>query len=214
MSLKRVVLMVALALLLAPSALWADSIDFSFVGGTLSGGAAGVSSAGAPSTLTAVTRLPGGVPFTGILGTVSLTTGVLTSGSSATTSGTFSAVGSGITIATNGSGGLPAGSSSFVFTGPITWTTLGTSYALMGTISGPIDPLLLALLFPECTTCYLGSQTGALITLTVAGSVPFNGSAAISSGDINVAVPEPGTLALFGTGLIGIAGLIRHRSKA
>jgi hypothetical protein len=53
-----------------------------------------------------------------------------------------------------------------------------------------------------------------LITLTVAGSVPFNGSAAISSGDINVAVPEPGTLALFGTGLIGIAGLIRHRSKA
>jgi hypothetical protein len=52
---------------------------------------------------------------------------------------------------------------------------------------------------------------GALFSLTVPGSVPFSGSAAISSGNISAAVPEPGTIALVGTGLIGIAGVIRRK---
>lgn len=36
----------------------------------------------------------------------------------------------------------------------------------------------------------------------------------ISSADTSLAVPEPGTLGLLGTGLVGIAGLLRRKMKA
>jgi hypothetical protein len=36
-------------------------------------------------------------------------------------------------------------------------------------------------------------------------------SVSVGSGDVNNAVPEPGTLALLGTGLLSIAGLVRRK---
>jgi PEP-CTERM motif-containing protein len=45
------------------------------------------------------------------------------------------------------------------------------------------------------------------------GTSLFSGSADLSSGDatLKVAIPEPGTLVLFGTGLMGLAGILRNR---
>jgi hypothetical protein len=45
----------------------------------------------------------------------------------------------------------------------------------------------------------------------------FNGSTTISSGDTNFTtstVPEPGTLGLLGTGLVGVASIVRRKLKS
>ena len=74
------------------------------------------------------------------------------------------------------------------------------NYTLTGSITG---------------TWYTGATVdGATIQLTVnTGTGFFNGvtGAKISSGDTNVAVPEPGTLGLLGTGLVGIGGMLRRK---
>jgi hypothetical protein len=41
----------------------------------------------------------------------------------------------------------------------------------------------------------------------------FTGRGVIASGDTFVVVPEPGTMGLLGTGLVGIAGLVRRKLK-
>ena len=111
-------------------------------------------------------------------------------------------------ITTNGSNGLPNGALfTGSFTGPVTWTLItlanGThDYTLQGSVSG---------------TWYNGSiASGATIQLTInTGLKFFNGTKRISSGDSNIVttVPEPGTLGLLGTGLIGLAGALRRKLK-
>ena len=79
----------------------------------------------------------------------------------------------------------------------------------IGTLAGQVvtnslDPTLLALLGLPF------QPVGTAVVLNIDLRVGTGG--VIQSGSITL-VPEPGTLALFGTGIVGLAGLIRRRRK-
>ena len=185
-----------LSSLMLPSLSFATSgTDFSNGGGTLSGTNVGLSLTG--STLVAVN---------GYLGTVTFTTGAL-SGGSLQMGGSF-APGGTFTIDGNGTGGLPNGVLfSGTFSGTVTWTltTLANSthnYTLTGVVTGTMGGM---------------SVSGVTVQLTInTGKGFFNGSTTISGGDTTVAasVPEPSTLALFGTGAFAFAGALRRKLLA
>lgn len=202
---KKILLLAILALAL-PAAMFAgSSVDYTNSGGTLSGSSSGLSLSG--SVLIAVNGLNGGGLITGAnLGSLSFSTGALVSGS-LQNGGTFAGgAGSWFTILGNGSNGIPSGVLfTGTFDGPVTWTLVtlanGThNYTLTGSVSG-----------------WTGSgapTNGATVQLTInTGKGFFNGSTTISSGDTNVEAPEPGSLGLLGTGLIGLAGVVRRKMK-
>ena len=200
---KKMLLLAVLALAL-PTAVFASSgVDYTNSGGTLSGTNSGLSLSG--SVLIAVNGLNGGGLITGSnLGSLEFSTGALTSGS-LQMGGTFAAGGT-FTITGNGTNGIPNGTLfTGSFSGPVTWTLITLSngthnYTLSGSLSG-----------------WNGSGTatqGVTVQLTInTGKGFFNGSTNISSGDTNIVVPEPGSLGLLGTGLIGLAGVIGRKLK-
>ena len=193
---KRIVLMALLTLAL-PLAAFANQIDFTNHGGTISGSSAGLTLIG--SDLTYI-DIYGGTKTSGDLGTVTFTTGALTGGN-ITTGATFAAGG---TFTITGAGVAFVGT----FSGPVTWAevTTGTNgeiyYTLSGNVSGTYNGVSVS------------GYTGQLTFL--AGKNGFmGGPIALASGDTVVSsVPEPGTLALLGTGMVGLAGVIRKRLKA
>jgi len=177
-----------------------STIDFSNGAGTLSGTTAGLTLSG--SILIAVSGLNGGGPVTGDLGTFSLSTGALASGS-LKMGGTFAASGM-VTITGNGTNGIPNGVLfSGTFSAPVSWTltTLGNgthSYTLTGVLTG-----MLGATSVNAVTVQLTANTGIGF---------FNGSTVISGGDTTIAsVPEPSTLAFFATGAMSMMGMMRRR---
>jgi len=199
---KRILILVLLALALPMAAFANNSIDFTNSGGTLSGSSAGLSLTG--SELIAVNGLNGLGLVTGNLGSLSFTTGALTSGS-LQMGGTFAGGGSFI-IDGNGTNGIPSGAIfTGSFSGPVTWTLItlanGThDYTLSGSVTG--------------TTLSGATVDGATVQLVInTGKGFFNGSTTISSGDTNIVVAEPGSLTLLGTGLLGLAGVVRRKLK-
>jgi len=184
---RRVILLILLCLAL-PLAVSASSVDVQSTGGTITGSNAGLSLSG--DTITSY----GGIGGSN-LGTVTFTTGAFVSGGP-TANGTLGPGGT-FTVTLNGSVmGLPTGT---VFSGTFTsgtWTIHpGNTFTFEGDVKS-------------------SNGLGTISLVTFSGSLANGGSIDVASGDIvltTTEVPEPGTLGLLGTGLVGIGGLLRRK---
>jgi hypothetical protein len=201
-----------LLILSLPVAMWANSsnVVFQNSGGKIVVGA-GNSLQLKNSTLTSFTGL-NGLTSTGILGTVNFSTGTMMSGGSLANGGSFLSGGS-FSISGNGANGMATGvlfSGSFV--GPVSWVGtydpagrhgLGNwTYVLSGTVSG--------------TLSNGAHATGGTLQFTfdVPNGQQFSKNVRLNQGVTTVTVPEPSTLGLLGTGLLGLAGLVRRKLRS
>jgi hypothetical protein len=188
---KKIVLLAVLALALPLAAFANSSIDVSNAGGVISGNSSGL-------TLTGSTLFKVGSAVGSNLGSLSFTTGAFLTGN-AQDGGTLAAGGS-FQIVGNGTNGVPNGaifSGSFSKGGTWSYMTLANGTHVYTLVAGIVNS---------------SGQVGGTSQLTInTGKNLFSGSVSLASGDTTLSVPEPGTLSLFGTGLIGLAGMIRRK---
>jgi hypothetical protein len=198
---KLCLLVAGLLVLALPGTVQADTITFTFSGNSVH---ANSTLTGGPATLTGINSL------TGSLGTVTFTSGPWTDDDGTGWYGYLP--GGSITI--QGGQTLFAGT----FSGPGEWSLIlynsatGTAYVqYTGQVAGNVNPALLALLGLPTDHPYLPGT----ITLILQFNQNSGGNGTLVSGNLQLTTtPEPGTMALFGSGLVGIAGMIRRRRKA
>ncbi|HEX6504922.1 MAG TPA: PEP-CTERM sorting domain-containing protein [Terriglobales bacterium] len=183
-----------------------SSVDFGNSRGTVTAINGGTAISLSNSILTTVSGGPCSAICHGNLGSVTFTTGTLMSGGSLSTGGTFGAGGM-ITVMGNGKNGVPSGT---LFQGTFTsatWTVNALPggnnvFSFTGTIQG--------------TGAFSGTPAFTIQGSKIVHGNPFAaggpGSVKWASGDTTAGVvPEPGSLSLLGTGVLGIAAMLRRK---
>jgi len=195
---RRVVVLALLALAL-PMTVWAGTITLTNQRGTISITDSGITSKGSQLTSYNGIQAPAGHA----MGSVSFGTGALISGS-IQAGGEFSSAGSYFDVVGKGNYGEPKGPIfTGAFTGNVAWTLVSQSgqtsiYTLSGDLAGQI---------------WNGVNVTGVTTQTITthpGQLS-KGIGHITLGSTTITTPEPGTLGLLGTGLLGIAGLFRRK---
>jgi len=204
---KRVALVLSIVFTFPLLAL-ANSNDFQDSGGQITTNGTSLTLSG--SSLSTVNM--NGISASGNLGSVSFTTGSLMSGS-LQLGGTFAAGGQ-FMISGNGTNGMPNGVLfQGAFTGPVTWKAVWNpkgmgghgnwTYQLSGMIGGTTaNGKKLSVNFVAFTNDVPKGQQ-------FSSSVNFRDG----TGSSAASVPEPGTLALLGTGLVGL-GMLGFRKRS
>ncbi|MGD0414754.1 MAG: PEP-CTERM sorting domain-containing protein [Terriglobales bacterium] len=204
---RRLAVVVGLCALLLPIAAWADSVNLTNQAGTVSISSSGISTIG--SELLSWNSEVAGVGHS--LGTVTFTTGAFVTGS-IWTGGTLSPTGStfdvtGVGLWAKALSGMSSPVALFTgsFIGPITWTVVSHTglYNYVFTLSGEIYGML-----------YNGRYATGTTTQTIyayKNQWYRDGKGVLGLGTIGLNTPEPGTLVLFGTGLIAVAGAVRRK---